>query len=97
MRTARGGSPGGPLPTVPGVDGGTSGLWRGVVEHLGAARAELIAAGAVEWTGQAALAFHGVVDAELRAVAVLRHAADDAWTAAARHDAAVRLAQAAAP
>jgi hypothetical protein len=76
------------------VDGGTSGLWRGVLEHLGAARAELVAAGAVEWTGRAALVYDDLVDAELRAVAVERRAAEDAWTAAVRHDAAVRLAQA---
>lgn len=79
------------------MDGGTSGLWRGVLEHLGAARAELVAAGGVEWTGQAAVAYDELVDAGLRAVAVLRYAAEDSWTAAARHDAAVRLAQAAAP
>ena len=79
------------------MDGGTSGLWRGVLEHLGVARAELVAAGEVEWTGRAALAYDELVDAGLRAVAVLRCAAEDSWTAAARHDAAVRVAQAAAP
>ena len=82
---------------VSGVDGDTSGLWRGVVEHLAGARAGLVAAGAVEWTGQAASAYDELIDAALRAVAVLRHAADDSWGAAARHDVAVRLARAAAP
>lgn len=77
------------------MDGDTSGLWRGVVEHLGTARAQLAAAGAVEWTGQAALAYDELLEAGLGAVAVLRHAAEDSWSAAARHDSAVRLARAA--
>jgi hypothetical protein len=77
------------------VDGDTSGLWRGVVEHLGSARAQLVAAGVVEWTGPAAVAYDELLEAGLGAVAVLRRAAEDSWAAAARHDSAVRLAQAA--
>lgn len=65
-----------------------------VVDHLVAARAELVAAGQVDWAGKAAIRYRAILEAALVAVAGLRDAAEETHRAAARHQAAVDAARA---
>ena len=72
------------------------GIGRGagaVVDHLAAARAELVAAGQVDWAGKAADRYRGLLDASLVALAGLRRAADATHRACVRHQAAVDAAR----
>lgn len=67
-----------------------------VVDHLAAARAELVVAGQVDWAGKAADRYRSVLDAALVALVDLRAAADATQWASVRHQAAVDAASAGA-
>ena len=60
-----------------------------VTEHIAQARAALLAAAPVDWTGAAAAAFDESLGELLTALVGLGHAADQTETAVARHHAAV--------
>lgn len=65
-----------------------------VVDQLAAARAELLAAGKVDWAGKTADRYRAILDATLVAVAGLGEAADETHRASVRHQAAVDAARA---
>ena len=65
-----------------------------VVDHLAAARVELLAAGEVDWAGRTAIRYRAVLEAALVAVSGLRDAAEETHRASVRHQAAVDAARA---
>lgn len=68
-----------------GIGGGAG----AVVDHLAAARAELVTAGQVDWAGKAADRYRAVLEAALVGLVGLREAAEETRRAAGRHHAAV--------
>lgn len=64
-----------------------------VVEHLIAARSELVATGQVDWAGKAADRYVAELEHSLAGLAGLRRAAEETHRAALRHQAAVDAAR----
>ena len=65
-----------------------------VVEHLAAARVELVAAAQVDWAGKAAIRYRAILEDALAAVSGLRAAAEETHRATERHRMAVDAARA---
>jgi hypothetical protein len=72
---------------------GIGGRADAIVEHVIAARSELVAAGEVDWAGKAADRYAAGLQRSLAGLSALRRAAEETHRAALRHQAAVDAAR----